>query len=109
MEYLVTMTTHVPAGTADDSVAEIRVREAARAKQLAEQGHHLRLWRPPLEPGEWRTLGLFSAADDGELGDRVGLDAIEGLADGRGLAPVRPSERSRARDALAPKPSRHSE
>jgi muconolactone delta-isomerase len=24
----------------------------------------LRLWRPPLQPGEWRTLGLF-AADDG--------------------------------------------
>jgi muconolactone delta-isomerase len=27
----------------------------------------LRLWRPPLAPGEWRTLGLFAAADDAEL------------------------------------------
>ena len=27
----------------------------------------LRLWRPPLAPGEWRTLGLFAAADRGEL------------------------------------------
>jgi len=24
----------------------------------------LRLWRPPLRPGEWRTLGLFAAAGD---------------------------------------------
>jgi muconolactone delta-isomerase len=30
-------------------------------------GHLLRLWRPPLQPGEWRTLGLFAAADDGHL------------------------------------------
>ena len=27
----------------------------------------LRLWRPPLAPGEWRTLGLFAAADGNEL------------------------------------------
>jgi len=28
------------------------------------------LWRPPLQPGEWRTLGLF-AADDGEQLEEV--------------------------------------
>ena len=40
-----------------------RVRpEAARSRELAVQGHLLRLWRPPLQPGEWRTLGLFAAA-----------------------------------------------
>jgi muconolactone D-isomerase len=64
MEYLVTMTTHVPDGTSDGAVQDIRTREAARSGQLAMQGHLLRLWRPPLQPGEWRTLGLF-AADDG--------------------------------------------
>jgi muconolactone D-isomerase len=31
---------------------------------LAAQGHLLRLWRPPLQPGEWRTLGLFAAGGD---------------------------------------------
>ena len=67
MEYLVTMTTHVPAGTADEAVDEMRAREAAHSRELAEQGHLLRLWRPPLAPGEWRTLGLFSAADEAEL------------------------------------------
>lgn len=67
MEYLVTMTTHVPEGTSDDAVDSIRVREAARSRELAAEGHLLRLWRPPLKPGEWRTLGLFAADDDMQL------------------------------------------
>ena len=67
MEYLVTMTTHVPDGTSDAAVEDIRAREAAHSLELAKEGHLLRLWRPPVRPGEWRTLGLFSAADRAEL------------------------------------------
>jgi len=67
MEYLVTMTTHVPDGTSEEAVADVRAREAAHTGELASRGHILRLWRPPLAPGEWRTLGLFAAADRGEL------------------------------------------
>jgi len=67
MEYLVTMTTHVPGGTPEEAVKDIRAREAAHSRELADQGHLLRLWRPPLQPGEWRTLGLFSAANDERL------------------------------------------
>jgi len=67
MEYLVTMTTRVPNGTPEQAVTDIRTREAARSRELAAQGHLLRLWRPPLQPGEWRTLGHFAAADDAEL------------------------------------------
>jgi muconolactone delta-isomerase len=67
VEYLVTMTTRVPDGTTEDAVDDIRTREAARSRELAAQGHLLRLWRPPLKPGEWRSLGLFAAADDDEL------------------------------------------
>ena len=67
MEYLVTMTTHVPDGTPEQAVNDIRAREAAHSRELAAQGHLLRLWRPPLQPGEWRTLGLFAAADAGRL------------------------------------------
>jgi muconolactone delta-isomerase len=70
MEYLVTMTTHVPDGTSDAAVEDMRAREAARARELATEGHLLRLWRPPLLPGEWRTLGLFEAAD------RAGLESV---------------------------------
>jgi muconolactone delta-isomerase len=67
MEYLVTMTTHVPDGTPDQAVDEVRAREAARSRELAAAGQLLRLWRPPLRPGEWRSLGLFAAADGGQL------------------------------------------
>jgi muconolactone delta-isomerase len=67
MEYIVTMTTHVPPGTPEDDVENIRAREALRARELADEGHLLRLWRPPLQPGEWRTVGLFAAEDDTDL------------------------------------------
>ncbi len=67
MEYLVTMTTHVPEGTPAAAVDDVRAREAAHSRGLAAQRHLLRLWRPPLEPGEWRSLGLFSAGDGDEL------------------------------------------
>jgi muconolactone delta-isomerase len=70
MEYLVTMTTHVPAGTPAGTVDDVRAREAAHTRELAAQGYVLRLWRPPLAPGEWRTLGLFAAVGAAEL-DRV--------------------------------------
>jgi muconolactone delta-isomerase len=66
-EYLVTMTTHVPDGTSDESVDLMKAREAVRAGELATEGHLLRLWRPPLQPGEWRTIGLFAADDDVSL------------------------------------------
>jgi muconolactone D-isomerase len=69
MEFLVAMTTNVPAGTAPEAVDDIRIREAARSRELVTQGHLLRLWRPPLQPGEWRTLGLFAANDRSELDD----------------------------------------
>jgi muconolactone delta-isomerase len=67
MQYLVTMTTHVPDGMPDQAVDKVRAREAACSRELAAAGHLVRLWRPPLRPGEWRSLGLFAAADDGQL------------------------------------------
>jgi muconolactone D-isomerase len=38
-----------------------------RAAELAKAGHLVRLWRPPLGPGEWRSIGLFRAADEAVL------------------------------------------
>jgi muconolactone D-isomerase len=67
VEFLVDMVTTVPDGTSDETVADTRSREAARSKELAAQGHLLRLWRPPLAPGEWRTWGLFRADDADQL------------------------------------------
>jgi muconolactone delta-isomerase len=67
MEYLVTMTTHVPDGTPEREVDDVRAREAAHSRELADQGHLLRLFRPPLKPGEWRTFGLFAAENRDRL------------------------------------------
>jgi uncharacterized protein YbjT (DUF2867 family) len=36
-------------------------------KIIEESGIPYRLWRPPLGPGEWRSIGLFRAADEAEL------------------------------------------
>ena len=67
MEFLLSMTTDVPEETSDTEVEETRAREAVRAGELAAQGHLLRLWKPPVEPGEWRTLGLWRADDEKQL------------------------------------------
>jgi muconolactone delta-isomerase len=67
MEYFVQMRTHVPDGTPAYTVEAVRDREAARARELAAEGHLLRLWRPPPVPGEWQTFGLFVAQDSAQL------------------------------------------
>src|SRR4051794_14551025 len=67
MEYLVTMTTRVPDDVSEGDVADVREREAAHTRELARAGRVLRLWRPPLAPGEWRTIGLFVADGPTEL------------------------------------------
>jgi len=62
MEYLVTMTTRVPDGTPEQAVADIRTREAARSRELAAQGHLLRLWRLPAGgPGVPSDPGLAAS------------------------------------------------
>ncbi|GAA1069977.1 MULTISPECIES: muconolactone Delta-isomerase family protein [Kitasatospora] len=67
MEFLVDMVTTVPDGTSEEAVADMRAREAVRARELAALGHLVRLWRPPLAPGEWRSWGLFDAPDAEQL------------------------------------------
>lgn len=67
MEFLVDMVTTVPEGTSEEAIAEVRAREAANSKKLAAQGSLVRLWRPPLGPGEWRSWGLFRADDANHL------------------------------------------
>ena len=66
MEYLADLVTTIPEGTSPAKVDELRAAEAVRAADLAKAGHLVRLWRPPLGPGEWRSIGLFRAADETE-------------------------------------------
>ena len=74
MEYLTDMVTTVPEGTSPAKVDELRLAEAVRAAELAKSGHLIRLWRPPLGPGEWRSIGLFRTANEVEL--RQVLDSL---------------------------------
>ena len=67
MEYLIDLITTVPEGTSPIKVGELRAAEAVRAAELAKAGHLIRLWRPPLDLGEWRSIGLFRATDEAEL------------------------------------------
>ena len=59
-EFLTTFTVSIPEGTPAGAVEDTEAREAQRAKELAGQGHLLRLW---MLPGQGRALGLWRARD----------------------------------------------
>jgi muconolactone delta-isomerase len=59
-EFLTTFTVSIPQGTPARAVEDTEAREAQHAKELAGQGHLLRLW---LLPGQGRALGLWRARD----------------------------------------------
>ena len=67
-EFLVEITTSVPAGVTEEQVAERRAAEAVRARELAATGHLARLWRPV---GEKRSIGVWRAGDEAELREKV--------------------------------------
>lgn len=67
-EFLVEITTTVPEGTDPAEVDRRHAAEAVRAKELAAEGHLARLWRPV---GELRSIGLWRAADEAELHEKV--------------------------------------
>jgi muconolactone D-isomerase len=67
-EFLVEMTTVIPEGTDPAEVSRRRAAEAVRARELAATGHLVRLWRPV---GELRSIGIWRAADEAELHEKV--------------------------------------
>ncbi|ANP49681.1 muconolactone D-isomerase [Streptomyces griseochromogenes] len=89
-EFLVEITTSVPEGTSQDEIEERRAAEAVRARELAAAGHLARLWRPV---GEKRSIGVWRAADERELHEKV-LDTL----------PLRPWMTARV-TALEPHPN----
>lgn len=64
MEFLTTFVLAVPPGTPDQVVEATRARQAKRARELARQGHLVRLWRVPRED---LALGLWRARDVTEM------------------------------------------
>jgi muconolactone D-isomerase len=67
-EFLVEITTAVPEGTSQDEVGRRRAAEAVRAAELAASGNLARLWRPV---GALRSIGVWRAADEKELHEKV--------------------------------------
>jgi muconolactone D-isomerase len=67
-EFLVEITTDIPEGTPQAEVDRRRAAEAVRAGELAATGNLGRLWRPV---GELRSIGLWRAADEAELHEKV--------------------------------------
>src|SRR4051794_3723280 len=67
-EFLVEIVTTIPEGTSQEEVDRRRAAEAVRARELAAAGNLARLWRPV---GERRSIGVWLAADEGELHEKV--------------------------------------
>ena len=72
MEFLVEFEVYVP-DTARPSEVEARTSaEEAAAAMLADEGHLVRLWRPPAAPGEIKALGLYRADSEAQLAGLLG-------------------------------------
>lgn len=67
-EFLVEISTTIPDGTEAAEVDRRRAAEAVRAAELAAAGQLFRLWRPV---GELRSLGIWRAADEADLHEKV--------------------------------------
>jgi muconolactone delta-isomerase len=61
MEFLVAFEIVVPEGTPPPEVERQFGAEAAAAADLARAGHLVRLWKPPVAPGEIRAIGVYRA------------------------------------------------
>jgi muconolactone D-isomerase len=78
MEFLVEFEVNVPDGAPASEVEFRNSAEASAAAKLVDQGHLVRLWKPPAAPGETKALGLYRAESKAQLAGL--LDALP-LAD----------------------------
>ncbi len=67
MEFLVGFDVTIPDGTPESEVKQRADAEAAAAARLAREGHLVRLWSPPVTPGERKAVGVYRAESKEEL------------------------------------------
>jgi muconolactone D-isomerase len=67
MEFLVEFELSVPAGAPESEVKERVSAESAAWAVLGREGHLVRLWRPPVAPGERKAVGLYRTESEEQL------------------------------------------
>jgi muconolactone D-isomerase len=72
MAFLVEFEVNVPDGAPASEVEARNSAEASAAARLVDEGHLLRLWKPPAAPGETKALGLYRADSKAQLADLLG-------------------------------------
>jgi muconolactone D-isomerase len=69
VEFLVEFEVKVPDGASAIEVEARNLAEASAAARLVDEGHLVRLWKPPAAPGEIKALGLYYADSEAQLTD----------------------------------------
>ena len=72
MEYLVDMVTTGPKGPVLSKLMNYVRMKQCELQSSPKKDHLIRLWRPPLGPDEWRSIGLFRAEDEIEIHKLLG-------------------------------------
>ncbi len=100
MEFLVGFDVNIPDGAPKSEVSERVSAEASAAADLARQGHLVRLWKPPVAPGETRAVGLYRAGSQAELDGLLGALPLTGWMEVT-VTPLEPHPN----DPASPRPS----
>ena len=72
MDFLVEFDIQIPDDAPGSEVEERERGEAAAAERLAREGHLVRVWKPPVAPGESKALGLYRADSRAQLDGLLG-------------------------------------
>jgi muconolactone delta-isomerase len=72
MEFLVEFEVNVPDGASASEVQARTSAEASAAARLVDEGHLVRLWKPPAPPGETKAVGLYRADSRTQLDGLLG-------------------------------------
>jgi muconolactone delta-isomerase len=78
MEFLVGFDVTIADGTPESEVRERVSAAAIAAAGLACQGHLVRLWRPPVAPGESKPVGLYRIDGEAELDGLLAALPLDG-------------------------------
>jgi muconolactone D-isomerase len=72
MEFLVEFEVNVPDGAPVSEIEARNLAEASAAARLVDEGHLLRLWKPPAAPGKTKAVGLYRADSEDQLAGLLG-------------------------------------